>query len=280
MEQAFQHQEGTFRGYGAMELYYQSWCPTAAPRGTVAIVHGFGEHSGRYMNVVNGLVPGGYAVYGFDLRGHGRSPGQRGYISDWSEHREDTRAFVNMLRQRATASPLFLMGHSLGGLIALDYALHYPDGLKGVVASSPLLSQPGISPILIALGRVLSRVLPKFSLNTGLDASTLSRNPQVVAAYRHDPLVHSLGTPRLATEVTATVQWSRAHAPEFKLPLLMIVASDDRLTSPQASREFLQQVTFADKKMHEYAGAYHECHNDIIYEQTVGDLKQWLDAHS
>ncbi len=279
MEKPIQHEEGTCRGFGSLELYYQSWRPAASPRGTVAILHGFGEHSGRYLNVVNGLVPGGYAVYGFDLRGHGRSPGQRGYISDWSEFREDTRAFVNMLGRNDPSTPVFLMGHSLGGLIALDYALRSPDGLQGVVASSPLLAQPGISPILIALSRGLSRVLPRFSLNTGLDASRLSRNPQVVDAYRQDPLVHSLGTPRLGTEITATQQWSLAHAAEFKLPLLMILGSEDRLAPPQAGREFFRRVTIADKEMHEYADAYHECHNDIIYEQTIADLKHWLDAH-
>ncbi len=280
MEKPSQHTEGTCRTFDGLDLYYQSWCPAAARRSTVAILHGFGEHSGRYMNVVNCLVPAGYAVYGFDLRGHGRSPGQRGYIGDWSEYREDTRAFVNILGDKEPGSPLFLLGHSLGGLIALDYALRSPEGLRGIVASSPLLSQPGISPILVALSRGLSRVLPRFSLSTGLDASSLSRNPQVVDSYRQDPLVHSLGTPRLGTEITATQQWTLAHADEFKLPLLMILGSADRLAPPQAGREFFQRVTFADKEMCEYKGAYHECHNDIIYEQTVADLKHWLDAHT
>ncbi len=277
-----EHNEGTFRGFGALDLYDQSWRPAGAPRGSVAIVHGFGEHSGRYMNVVNCLVPNGYAVYSFDHRGHGRSPGQRGHINSWTEFREDVRAFLKMVAGQEPQRPLFLMGHSLGGLIVLEYALRYPkeDGLKGVVASSPLLVQPGTSPVLLMLSGIMSRLVPTLSINAGLDAASISRNPAVVDAYRQDPLVHGRATPRFATEFTAAQKWSLAHASEFQLPLLMILGSADRLVPPQGGREFFGKVAIADKTMHEYAGAYHECHNDIIYEQTVAELKDWFDAHT
>jgi alpha-beta hydrolase superfamily lysophospholipase len=275
-----EHHESTFPGSGGLELYCQDWIPSGTPRGAVAIVHGFGDHSGRYANVVNCLVPAGYAVYGFDLRGNGRSPGQRGYINDWSEYREDVEAFLQTVRAAQPNAPLFLYGHSMGGLIALEYVLHRPQGLRAVIASSPLLMQPGISPALILLGRILSRVAPRFSLNTGLPADSISRDPAVVEAYRTDPLVHSLGTPRLSTELAAAQQWSLAHAAELSLPLLMILGSADRLSPPQGGRQFFASVTSAEKQLLEYKDAYHECHNDIIYEQAVADVKAWLDKHS
>ena len=274
-----EHTEGKFKGMGGIELFYQRWQPAGDPRATVAIVHGFGEHSGRYMNVVNCLAPAGYAVYGFDHRGHGRSPGQRGHIMAWTEYREDVRAFLKIAAEQEPKRPLFLMGHSLGGLIVLEYVLRYPDGLQGVIASSPLLAQPGVSPILIMLARLLSRIYPNFSLKTGLDASGISRAAIVVKTYVDDPLVHSLATPRLSTEISAAQAWSLAHAAELKLPLLMILGSADRLAPPDGGRKFFSQVTFTDKELHEYKDAFHECHNDIIYQEVVADLKRWLDAH-
>ncbi len=117
------------------------------------LTHGHGEHSGRYGNVVNWFVPHGYAVYAFDLRGHGRSPGPRGHIDRWDVLREDLKAFLMLVQGQALGQPVFLIGHSMGGLIALEYVLHYPEGLAGVVVSGPVLSEPGISPFLIALAR-------------------------------------------------------------------------------------------------------------------------------
>jgi alpha-beta hydrolase superfamily lysophospholipase len=274
-----EHNEGTFRGFGSIELVYQRWRPTGEPRAVVAIVHGFGEYSGRYMNVVNCLVPDGYAVYAFDLRGYGRSPGQRGFINLWSDYREDTHAFVQFVAAQEIKRPLFLLGHSLGGLIALEYVLHYPEGLSGVIASGPLLVQPGVSPVLLMLSHLLSRIYPTFSLKTGLDASTISRDPAVVTAYQADPLVHSYGTPRLSTEIAAAVAWTQAHAPDLKLPILIIHGGADRLVSPEGSRNFFDKLTISDKQRIEYAGAYHECHNDVIFQQVLTDLEKWLQKH-
>jgi alpha-beta hydrolase superfamily lysophospholipase len=274
-----EHREGTFRGAGALELFYQRWRPEGEPRAILAIVHGFGEHSGRYMNGVNYLVPRGYAVYGFDHRGHGRSPGKRGHINNWSEYRDDVCAFVKLVAESEPNRPMFMLGHSLGGLIALEYGLHYPGGLRGIIASSPLLVQAGLSPVLIATSKILSRVAPSVAIKTGLDASTISRDPAVVKAYQEDPLVHSFGTPRLSTEITAAQNWTNAHAGDLKLPLLLIVGSEDRLVPPEGGRRFFDAVTFADKQKLDYQGAYHETHNDIIASQVMADVERWLQAH-
>jgi len=169
------HTEGTFRGFEGLELYYQRWRPAKGAKAVLSIVHGFGEHSGRYGNVVDWFVPKGYAVYAFDLRGHGRSPGPRGHVNGWGEFHKDVKLFLEFVRGREPDEAVFLLGHSVGGLIVLEYALHQPEGLAGVIASGPVLAQVGISPFLIALSKILSSILPRIAINTGLDATAISR---------------------------------------------------------------------------------------------------------
>lgn len=273
------HNEGTFQGFGGLQLYYQCWRPDGKPRAVLAIVHGFGEHSGRYMNVVHHLVPKGYAVYAFDHRGHGRSPGPRGHINSWEEFREDMRAFLQMVAAQEPGRPLFLMGHSMGGLIVLEYALHYPEGLKGVIASGPVLAQVGVSPLLLLLARLFSRIWPRLAMNTGLDATAISRDPEVVAAYQADPLVHSIASARLGTEMARATAWTHEHAAEWKLPLLILHGGADRLAPPEGSRRFFENVPIADKERYEYEGGYHEPHNDVNRAQVLADLEHWLERH-
>ncbi|GAC1506745.1 MAG: monoacylglycerol lipase [Chloroflexota bacterium] len=274
------HAEGTFDGAGGTRLYYQRWLPhDARTRATVAIVHGFGEHGGRYMTVVNVLVPRGYAVYALDHRGHGRSPGPRGHISEWSEFRGDVRAFVNLVHGRHD-EPLFLYGHSMGGLIVLDYGLHDPSGLAGAIVSGPLLAPPAISPALLLLGRVLSRVLPRFSMNSGLDPATLSRDAQLMEPFKHDSLIHSRGSARLSTEIPAAIARTQASAAHWSIPLLIIHGGDDAIVPPVGSRSFFERVPIADKEHHEYPGGYHEPHNDSDRDIVLADVANWLDRHS
>ncbi len=274
-----EHRESTFKGEGDLELYYQRWRPDEAPKAVLAVVHGFGEHSGRYGNVVDWLVPKGYAVYAFDQRGHGRSPGQRGYVESFADVRADVRAFLDRVRREAPDLSVFLVGHSQGGLTVLNYALHDPSGLAGVVASGPVLTQPDVSPVLLLLSRLLSRVWPTFSLEVGLEAAALSRDPAVVRAYQDDPLVHGKGTPRLGTEIMAAADWTQAHASDWSLPLLLVHGGADRLSPPEASRRFFENVTFPDKKRIEYEGYYHEVFNDVGKEQVLAGVEAWLEGY-
>jgi len=273
------HLEGTFQGFEGLELYYQRWRPGGEPKAVLTIVHGFGEHSGRYANVVNWLVPKGYAIYAFDLRGHGRSPGQRSYINRWAEYREDVRAFLTFAQKQEPGRPLFLMGHSMGGLIVLEYTLHYPEGLQGVIVSGPALAQTGVSPLLMALGRLLSRIWPRFTLETNLDATAISRDPAVVEAYVNDPLVHSVATARLGAEMSKAMAWVNDHAADLRVPLLILQGGADRLVSPEASRAFFERVASEDKTFYEYEGYYHEPHNDVGKERPLADLEAWLEEH-
>jgi alpha-beta hydrolase superfamily lysophospholipase len=273
-----QHREGTFYGYGRLPLYYQAWQPDESPRASLLIVHGHGEHSGRYPNVVNHLVPRGFAVYALDHRGHGRSPGQRGYANSMAEFRGDVGGLLRLAATDHPHTPLFLLGHSMGGLISLDFLLHHPDAeLRGAIISAPVVGQIGVAPILLRLSRLLARVWPTFSLGSGLDAKDISRDPQDVAAYQNDPLVHSRGTVRLATEVMDAAAWCQTHAHSLQLPLLLIHGTADRITSPQDSRRFFDNAGSADKTYIAYEGGYHESHNDIHHEQVVADMLAWLE---
>lgn len=273
-----QHREGTFYGYGRLPLYYQSWKPEDPPRAVLLIVHGHGEHSGRYKNVVDRLVPRGFAIYALDHRGHGRSPGPRGYVNHMAEFRGDVGGLLRLAATDHPHVPLFLLGHSLGGLISLDFLLHHPDaGLRGAIISAPAVGQIGVSPLLLAASRLLSRLWPTLSLSTGLDANGISRDPQAVAAYQGDPLVHSKGTPRLATEIMAAAARCQANAATLQLPLLLIHGSADPITSPQDSRRFFDNAGSADKTYLAYEGGYHESHNDSHHAQVVADMLAWME---
>jgi alpha-beta hydrolase superfamily lysophospholipase len=272
--------EGSFEGTGGLELYYQSWQPEQEPRAVVVIVHGFGEHSGRYMNVVNALIPAGCAVYAFDLRGHGRSSGQWGHINAWEEYRQDLRIFLELVAQKEPSKPVFLMGHSLGALIVLEYVLHRPPGLSGAIISAapiePIADDKGC---LIVAAQVVSRVWPTFPMSLGLDASALSRDPEVVRAYQEDPLVHDRGTARAGAEALSTIEWVKARAADMSLPILLIHGEADQISSSNGSRWLFETIAFPDKELRIYPGGYHESHNDINYEEVMHDLKKWLDDH-
>jgi alpha-beta hydrolase superfamily lysophospholipase len=274
-----QHKESTFTGYNNLELYYQSWHPDTAPKATLIIVHGLGEHGGRYMNLVNPLTAAGYAVYACDNRGHGRTPGKQGYINSFDEFRQDVIVFQVLVREQEGELPLFIMGHSLGGLITLYTILHDSSGYTGTIISAPALDTGGVSTVLMAASKILSRLKPDLSIPTGLDATGISRDSAVVDAYQNDPLVHGVGTPRLAVESPAAMTWCEEHATDLQIPILMIHGTDDRLTSPTASRAFFDKLTVEDKTYISYDGGYHESLNDIHHQQAAADIQNWLDSH-
>ncbi|MEH2064967.1 MAG: lysophospholipase [Nostoc sp.] len=276
------HREGTFLGVGELDLYYQSWHPEGKVRAILAISHGLGGHSDRYNNVIQHLIPKQYALYALDLRGHGRSPGQQGYINAWSEFREDLGAFLQLVQTQNPGCPVFLLGHSLGGVIVLDYILRYPQQasfLQGAIAIAPTLGKVGVSPVRVLLGKMLSRVWPRFTLNTGIDISAASRDQQVLAAYAQDKMRHTRATARLATEFFATVDWINAHAADWQLPLLILHGGADRVALPAGSEIFYQRVNRKDQLRIEYPGAYHELQNDLNYREVLADLEDWLELH-
>ncbi|MEY3403103.1 MAG: Phospholipase YtpA [Cyanobacteriota bacterium] len=275
-------QEGKFSGVGGLDLYYQSWHPGGEVRGILAIVHGLGGHSGLYKTIVEYLLPREYAVYALDLRGHGRSSGQRGYINTWAEFRDDLQAFLKLIQQQQPGYPIFLLGHSLGGVIALDYTLHYikdQSTLAGVIGFSPSIGQVGVPLSRVVLGKLLSRVWPRFSLHIGLDFSAGSRNQKILDSYTQDKLRHTLATARLSTEFFATVDWIHTHAEKWQVPLLILHGGADRIALPAGSQMFYEKVNYPDKLRIEYPGAYHNLHDDINYLEVITDLVDWMNKH-
>lgn len=272
------YQEGWFEGAGGLSLFRRTWRPAGHPKAALINVHGLGDHSGLYPTLVEHFIAREIAVYAPDLRGNGRSAGQRGYVERWEEYREDLGRFVALVRQEEPGRPIFLLGNSLGGLIVLEYTLHQPEGIRGVIAASPPLGRLGVPGPLLALGRILSRIWPRFSIRTGMDLSGLARDPVVVETVLADPLFHRLGTARLSTEVVAAIARVQAEAPRFPLPLLVIHGSSDRMVPPDGSRRFIARVGHPDRELHEYAGAYHVLFADLDYERVLTDVERWIAA--
>ena len=273
--------EAGFIGADGIELFTQSWLPDGPPRAVLALVHGFGEHSGRYSTLVEHLVRSRYAVMSFDHRGHGRSPGRRGHIMEWREYREDVLAFLEYVRLACPGTTLFLYGHSLGGLIVSEYVLWYPQGLAGLIVSgNPLRPASAAKPHLIALSRILSRIWPTFAVTLSIDGSALTRDPKVAKAYESDPLVHSRATVRWGSETLAAIDRVRARATEIRLPILIVHGESDRVNSVEGSRELFDTVSSQDKEIRIYPGGMHEPHNDIDREQVASDVVDWLDRHT
>jgi alpha-beta hydrolase superfamily lysophospholipase len=272
------HQEGWFKGSGGLSLFRRTWRPAGPTRAVLINVHGLGDHSGLYPALVEHFTARGIAVYAFDLRGNGRSPGQRGYVERWDQYVEDLERFIAVVRREEPDRPVFLLGNSLGGLIVLDYARHRPEGLRGIIAASPPLGRLGVPAPLLALGRVLSRVWPRFSVRTGMDLSGLARDPVVVETALADPLFHRLGTARLSTEVVAAIARVQAAAPRFPLPLLVIHGSADRMVPPDGSRAFVPRVGHPDRELREYPGAFHVLFADLDRERALTDVERWIAA--
>ena len=277
-----QHTEGKFSTRDGLELYHQAWLPAPKERGepkaVFAVVHGYGEHSGRYLNLVNYFVPRGFTLYAYDLRGHGKSPGPRGHILRFDEYLSDTDAFLKLVRQLNPGHKIFLLGHSLGGLIVSAYVENYPTSdLAGLIMSSAFLGfKMRVPPAKAAVGRLLSSLAPALAMKNDLSAALLSHDPAVAAAYDTDPLNHHVGTARFLTEVTAAQARTLERAGEVKLPLLVMYAGDDQIADPECSRVFSERAASADKTTHRYDGYYHEIFNETNKEVVFKDLESWL----
>jgi alpha-beta hydrolase superfamily lysophospholipase len=257
---------------------HAAWSAPDEPKGTVVLVHGLGEHSGRHAHVAQRLVDAGYAVGQFDLRGHGRSPGTRGH-TPFGPTMDDIEAALDDAETRVPGVPRFLYGHSLGGLLAITYVLRRRPALAGVVVSSAGLRSPVLDQRLkITAARLLGSLAPSVAIPSGLDDSGLSHDPQVLEAYRADPLVHDKASLALGKDGAEGAAWALAHAGEFDLPLLMFHGSADPVTYARGTEEFAGAVS-GDVTVHIYEGLLHEAHNEPERDQVLGDVVAWLDAH-
>jgi len=271
------HSDGRFAGLGGVDLYRQEWLPDVRPRAAVVLVHGVGEHSGRYGRLVGPLTEAGYAVYAYDHRGHGRSSGPRVHIDRWEQYRADLATHLAFVAEQTPGCPTVLYGHSMGSLVVLDYLLDRREGLAGAVISGAALEPAGVgSPALIAIARVLSRIAPHFSMSLGIDPGSLTRDPEALAAYSADELIEPKATMRWGTESLDTVERIKQGMGTIDLPILVVHGGADPLNLPSGARALYDALPNPDKTLHVYPDVHHEPHNDLDHEQLAADVAEWL----
>jgi len=260
-----------------LSMYSRSWSPTGQMKAVVCLIHGLGEHTGRYEHVGEAFSEAGYALVGCDLRGHGNSAGPRGHIPSYQALMDDISAFIEQVKQKYPEKPLFLYGHSLGGNLVLNYALRIKPKIQGVISSSAWLElafQPPASKVNLA--KLMVKILPSFSQPNGLEIAALAREPSVIEAYKNDPLVHDKISASLFLNIYEAGLWALEHASEFPLPLLMIHGTADRLSSVEGTRKFARAAGKKVKAVY-LEGWYHETHNEAEKAEVFKYMTTWMD---
>ena len=260
---------------GRGRLFGRRWeGPT--PRREVVLVHGYGEHSGRYEHVGGFLAARGARVHAYDHQGHGRSSGLRCHVRRFGDFLDDLDRVVGRARDASQGRPVFVIGHSMGGLIACAWAREREPEVAGLVVSAPALAAPaGPSPALLRLLPLLSRIAPRLSLASELDPQGLSRDPAVVEAYLADPFVHLRMTLSLARELFAAMRRTAGGGGDLALPALMLHGADDPICSPEASRRFAEAAP--DCRYRSYPRLRHEIFNEPEREAVLADVQSWLE---
>ena len=274
------HIEGDFKGVRNTKTYYQAWLPEGKVKAVLLVIHGLGEHCGRYMNVVNHFVPLGYAVYGYDHIGHGKSEGMREVVERFEDYTNTLTVYCEMVKSWQAGRLLFLVGHSMGGLITSCYLLDHQVDFRGAVISAPLVKASGnISQVTIFMGKILSALAPKMGL-LPVDAKSISRDPEVVKAYVNDPLVFHGKTPaRLAAELLKAMQRVTSEADKITLPFFVLQGSADKLVDPAGAKMLYDMASSKDKSIRVYEGYYHELFNEPDRDRVLKDVETWLAAH-
>lgn len=268
------HDEQTHRTLDGAAVHWQQWLPDDHPSAVVCLVHGLGEHSGRYEHVAHRLTNAGLAVFALDLRGHGHSGGARGDLRV-DDAMTDIADLIQFARDEYPGLPVFLYGHSLGGLLSMTYVVRHKPDLAGVVASAPALDTTlREQRVKFFMANLLGGIAPGVAIPTGLDPQGVSRDPEVVKAYLADPLVHDQGSLGLAKQ-TFDAMDAMMEQTSFPLPLLIIHGLADSLTVPQASKTFTEQVT-GDVTLLEYEEMFHEPHNEPERDDVIDEILAWV----
>lgn len=269
--------EGKVTSADGTRLFYRSW-PRAQARATFAVVHGMGEHSGRYAGFAEAMGSRGYATYAVDLRGHGKSPGQRGHVDSWSQWTDDVASFVARV-ESLTPGEVIPVGHSFGGVGMLSTVLagKLKNSRRFIVSSPGLRLKITVPQWKVALGKVTARVAPRLSLSNEVDPGTISRIPEVVEAYRTDPLVHSKISSRFYSEWQHATADILEHADQIQIPFLILAGTADPLIDPSGS-ESLHAKAPAKSTLQMLPGRYHEPFNDLDSEEVFDIIASWVGA--
>ncbi len=273
------HDDGTLTSADGTRIFHQSWLPDGEPQAVVLLVHGLGEHSGRYAHVAEALVGAGLAVHALDHRGHGRSDGKRAFVRSYDELADDLMMFRRHVEAQHPGRPLIVLGHSMGGNLAVDHVIEHQDGVAGLVLSGPALKiGDDFSPVQLRIFKLLGKVAPGLKPQ-GLDAEAISRDPDVVAAYRADPLVYTGKIPAgIGAALISRMETFPDRYARLRLPILIMHGTADRLTDVGGSRALAATATEADVTAHYYEGLYHEVFNEPERERVIADLLAWVDG--
>ncbi|UXA13786.1 lysophospholipase [Mycobacterium sp. SMC-8] len=273
------HTERSFDGVGGVRIVYDVWTPQEPPRGVVVLAHGYAEHARRYDHVVARFGEAGLVTYALDHRGHGRSGGKRVYLRDITEYTGDFHTLVRIAADEQPSLKRVVLGHSMGGGIVFTYGVEHPDDYHAMVLSGPAVdAHASVSPVMVLLAKVLGRIAPGLPVDN-LPADAVSRDPQVVAAYENDPLVHHgklpAGVGRALIGVGETMP---ARAGAITAPLLVVHGDKDRLIPVQGSRKLIDCIGSADVHLKEYPGLYHEVFNEPEKDVVLDDVTAWIES--
>lgn len=271
------HKEGYLTHRETEDIYYQSWLPSENPKAIIVLVHGLGSHSGWFSNVAEKLVESDYGVYALDLYGHGKSLGQQGHINSWDDFRGNLDYFCQWVKSQYSEQSLFILGHSLGGLIVLEYILRLSPAVNGIIIMAPALGKVGISRFKIMAGKLLSWVYPRFSLDIGIADEASSHYESIILAYNNDPLRHSIATARFSQEYFKIAQWVEDNCSNLSIPILVLQGDEDIVTPAETTRDLFAKLPEIDKQYKEYKEGYHDLHHDLCEEILIKDIKKWLD---
>ncbi len=271
--------QGNFQGTGGVILFFRGWVPGSQLKGVLQVLHGFGEHSDRYQNLIKKIVPEGFAVFAHDHRGHGKSGGWRGHVDSFQDYIEDTRQFnAGVVLPRSQNKPIFLLGHSMGSIIALNYLQTEQDHYQGVILSGTGCEPRSSGPMTV-LVKGLSSAFPRGKFKFPLPPSFISRDQEVVERYEKDPLVEKKLSFRLAGELFTWFNRGVEKARDLHLPILIQCGTEDQAF--QGEKILYERLGSRDKKLLLYPGLYHEVYNELEEdrERVLDDLLNWLLEH-
>ena len=272
--------ERSFDGVGGVRIVYDVWEPEEQEcRGVVVLCHGYAEHARRYDHVAQRFGESGLAVYALDLRGHGRSGGKRVYLRDISEYIDDFHTLVGIAAAEYPELKRVVLGHSMGGGVVFAYGVEHPDDYAAMVLSGPAVdAQDGVSPVMVIVAKTLGKILPGLPVEE-LPASAVSRDPDVVAAYENDPLVHHGKLPAgIAKALIGVGETMPLRAPALTAPLLVVHGEQDKLIPVQGSRHLMECVGSQDAHLKVYPGLYHEVFNEPERAAVLDDVASWIET--
>jgi alpha-beta hydrolase superfamily lysophospholipase len=272
--------EGYFASKDGTRLFWRLDAPDTEPKAWLGVVHGYGDHCGRYRKPIEDFVSRGFGVLSFDYRGHGKADGARGDVTQWTDYVEDLRVFWARLVDAAKGKPIFLVAHSHGALVVTHFLATPPPELKGVVLTSPFYALAFEPPPLKLLGAKLIRnLLPGLQIGNELKPEQLSRDTAWQAETKADPLYNQVTTPRWFFECQAAQRRLQGLGPSLKVPLFMLAGTADPIALMPAAKAFFETVGAPDKTYKEYGDHLHELLMEVGKEQVWGDISSWISAH-